>query len=985
MASFLLMEIKIIDRLISKHASWDDLYKDLSTNNKFTKKFKGDVFERLTQAYLLTEPEYKSILSDVWLNQEVPKNVLKKLNLPVEDFGVDLIAKTNRNEYWTIQCKFKSTKSSLTYKELSTFSTLSFVNAKNISLGIVSHSSNKPIRNRKFLGSITEIGLDRWLNLNTDEWKNIRKFCQQKPIKMIRRKPRPHQRNAINLSKKYFARENKSKGKLIMPCATGKSLTAFWIAQAIDAKKIIVAVPSLNLVKQSLNDWTKEYLAHGITPEWLCICSDQSAGKVDIDEFDTDTYDLGIPTTTNKKEIVSFLKRRSKNPKIIFVTYQSSPRLAESARSAKASFDFAILDEAHKTVGMKSKSFSTLLFDKKIKIKKRLFMTATERVFRGKKDEVVSMSDPKVYGEDVYVMTFKDAIEQDIISDYKILTIAISDNEVDALIKDNRYITKDRSDTESSAQYFASGIALKKTFKKYKIKHAISFHRSIKLAKEFQEQQDELNKINSLRPIVQNLHISSKKTSGQRVELIKEFIEYDKSLLTNARCLTEGVDIPAIDCVMFVDPKQSVIDIVQAAGRSLRKFDGKDFGYILLPIVVPDDITLEKFSESTAFRKITSIISALSSQDERIVDELRAREAGRRSKGKIINIDSHLKLSKKIDVDKFVNNIETKVWEKVAKINPRPFEHAREFARSLGLKRSIDWQDYAKTDNKPADIPYDPRQTYLNKGWVNYGDWLGTGYIAARKRVYRSFKEARSYVRKLKLKNLKEWQAINYKDLPADIPKHADSVYKDDGWKGYADWLGTENISNRNREFKSYLEAREFIRKLGFKNTKEYRKWSRTDKRPIDIPANPHDIYKDFISMSDYLGTGNKHVIGKWRPYKEARAYMRKQGFKKFEDVKIAYRKGKLPHDIPVNARKTYKEKFKSMGDWLGTGRVADIHKEFRSYNEAKIFARKLNLTSSKEWRFYAKSGKKPNDIPSGPQNYYKEWVDWYDFLGKKK
>lgn len=979
------MEIKNIDRFISKHSSWESLYNELSSNIKFSQKYKGDVFERLTQAYLLTMPEYQSILTDVWLNQEVPRNVLKKLNLPAEDFGVDLIAKTNRNEYWTIQCKFKSTKSSLTYKELSTFSTLSFVNAKNISLGIVSHSSNKPIRNRKFLGNISEIGLDRWLNLSADEWKNIRNFCKHKPVKLVKRKPRSHQLKAINLSRKYFVKHKKSKGKLIMPCATGKSLTAFWIAQAIDAKKIIVAVPSLNLVKQSLNDWTKEYLAHGITPEWLCICSDESAGKVDIDEFNTDTYDLGIPTTTDKKEIVSFLKKRSKNPKIVFTTYQSSPRLAESARAAKVSFEFAILDEAHKTVGMKGKSFSTLLFDKKIKIKKRLFMTATERILRGKKEEVVSMSDPKVYGEDVYVMTFKDAIEQDIISDYKILTIAVSDNEVDALIEDNRYITKDRSDAESSAQYFASGIALKKTFKKYKIKHAISFHRSIKLAKEFQDQQDELNKIKSLRPIVHNFHISSKKTSGQRMELIKEFIEYDKSLLTNARCLTEGVDIPAIDCVMFVDPKQSVIDIVQAAGRSLRKFDGKDFGYILLPIVVPDDMTLEKFSESTPFKKITSIISALSSQDERIVDELRTKRAGKRSKGKILNIDSRLKLSKKIDVEKFVNNIETKIWEKVAKINPRPFEQAREFARSLGLKRSIDWQDYAKTDNRPADIPYDPRQVYFNKGWINYGDWLGTGYVAPSKRVYRPFKEARSFVRNLKLKNLKEWQAINYKDLPADIPKHADSVYKDDGWEGYADWLGTKTINNRNRKFKSFLEAREYIRKLRFKNTKEYRRWSRSDKRPIDIPANPYDIYKDFISMSDYLGTGNKHVMGKWRPYKEARAYMRKQGFKKFEDVKIAYRKGKLPHDIPLGARKIYKEKFKSMGDWLGTGRVADKYKEFRSFNEAKKYARNLNLTSAKEWGIYAKSGKKPSDIPSGPQNYYKEWVSWYDFLGKKK
>jgi len=981
------MEIKRIDRFISKHISWDDLYAELSSNKKFTQKFKGDVFERLTQAYLLTIPEYKSILSNVWLNNDVPRNILKKLNLPSEDFGVDLVAKTNRSEYWTIQCKFKSTESALTYKELSTFSTLSFVNAKNISLGLISHSSNKPIRNRKFLGNISEIGLDRWLNLTNNEWNNIRKFCQNKPVKLVKRKPRPHQVKAINLSKKYFINDKKTKGKLIMPCATGKSLTAFWIAQSLDAKKIIVAVPSLNLVKQSLNDWTKEYLAHGITPEWLCICSDESAGKVDIDEFNTDIYDLGIPTTTNKVEIVSFLRKRTKNPKIIFTTYQSSPRLAECAREAKASFEFAVLDEAHKTVGIKEKSFSTLLFDKKIKIKKRLFMTATERVLRGRKDEVVSMNNPKIYGEDIYVMTFKDAIDQDIISDYKILTMAISDNEVNALIEDNRYITKDNSDAESSAQYLASGIALKKAFKKYEVKHAISFHRSIKLAKQFQEQQDELNEVKSLRPIVQNLHISSKKTSGQRVELIKEFTEYNRSLLTNARCLTEGVDIPAIDCVMFVDPKQSVVDIVQAAGRALRKFDGKDFGYILLPIIVPDNMSLEEFSDTTAFKKITSIIAALSSQDERIVEEFMTKQQGRKSSGAIINIESILNLSKKIDVNVFANHVETKIWERVARVNPRSFLKAREYARSLDLKKSSDWLSHAKSNNFPADIPADPRQAYFNNGWLNYGDWLGTGYISTTQRVYRSFDKAKVFSRKLKLKNQKEWQNFKSTDLPNDIPKKPDLVYLDRGWKGYGDWLGTMKIGNTKRNYRSFKKARSYVRKYKFKNTGDYRKWSKSGNRPIDIPANPYQIYEDFISMTDYLSTGNKHIVGKWKPYKEAREYMHKQKFKTFKDVKISYRNGKLARDIPVNAKKVYKNEFKSMGDWLGTGRIADKLKVFKTYDEAKKYVYHLNIISAKEWSIYAKSGNKPEDIPSGVVRFYRDsgWIDWYDFLGKKR
>ena len=984
------MEIKRIDRLISKHLSWDDLYKELGSNKKFTQKFKGDVFERLTQAYLLTMPEYQSILSNVWLNEEVPRNLLKKLNLPSEDFGVDLIARTNRNQYWTIQCKFKSTDSALTYKELSTFSTLSFVNAKNISLGLVSHSSNKPIRNRKFLGNISEIGLDRWLNLTNDEWKNIRKLCQHKAVKLVKRKPRSHQKKAINLSQKYFVDDKKSKGKLIMPCATGKSLTAFWIAQAIDAKKIIVAVPSLNLVKQSLNDWTKGYLAHGITPDWLCICSDQSAGKVEIDEFNTDTYDLGIPTTTNKEEIVNFLKRRSKNPKVIFTTYQSSPRLAESARAAKVSFEFAILDEAHKTVGMKDKSFSTLLFDQKIKIKKRLFMTATERVLRGRKDEVVSMNDPKVYGEHIYSMTFKDAIDQDIISDYKILTMAVSDNEVNSLIEDNRYITKNNSDAESSAQYFASGIALKKTFKKYKIKHAISFHRSIKLAKQFQEQQEELNEIKSLRPIVQNLHISSKKTSGQRVELIKEFTEQNRSLLTNARCLTEGVDVPAIDCVMFVDPKQSFVDIVQAAGRALRKFDGKDFGYILLPIVVPDNSSLEEFTDTTAFKKIISIIAALSSQDERIIDEFRMKEKGRNSSGKIINIDSHLKLSKSIDVRKFANLIETKIWEKVGKINYRDFEEARDYVRSLKLVSREKWEKIKYS--LPPDIPLTPHYVYKNKGWKSFGDWVGTFSVATQLREYKEFEVARKFVRKLELKNALEWNKFcNSGNLPSDIPRTPDQVYKNLGFITFGDWLGSKNISNVGRKYKTFKSARKYAQSLKLKSYREWMEYSKKHGFISGIPSNPRVVYKDkgYISINDWLGTKKKknyRNFGKpYEQFSEAKNYAISLKLKKSQDWVKFTKHENFPDRIPKKPDLHYKDKgWHGFPDWLGyePKRRKVIP---RNFSNARIYARSLELKSKKDWIKHHEIKQLPKDITLHPFSTYKDqWKGWPDWLGYK-
>ena len=160
-----------------------------------------------------------------------------------------------------------------------------------------------------------------------------------------------------------------------MPCGTGKSLTAFWIAYALNAKSIIVAVPSLALIKQSLEDWTREFVAHHEEPrpEWLVICSDESTAKIDDnDEFVSDAHSMGIPTTTNIEAISVFLTDHQIGRKVIFTTYQSSDKLAQAARSSKFSFDLAILDEAHKTVGVKSKTFATLLSDKNISISKRL-------------------------------------------------------------------------------------------------------------------------------------------------------------------------------------------------------------------------------------------------------------------------------------------------------------------------------------------------------------------------------------------------------------------------------------------------------------------------------------------------------------------------------------------------------------------------------------------------------------------------------------
>src|SRR6516164_1129052 len=386
------------DRFISSCASWDEFWqrtKQLSSTSE-----KGAAFERLTQLYLQTAPEYVTALQHVWALREVPPDVRKRLALPQLDEGIDFIARSRHGEYWAIQSKFRSHYDEpLTRKELGTFTSLAFNTCSDIALAVVAHTSSKPVSKHHLMRNTTEIGLDRWQSLDQQAWGSIVGKLKGRSALPKARTPRPHQRAAVAAAESHFILHGAARGRLIMPCGTGKSLTAYWIAEALKAKNILVGVPSLALVRQSLTDWTREFLAHGIKPDWLCVCSDETVGNLERDEFVGEVYDLGLPTHTDTNEIAAVLRARSNGPKIVFTTYQSSGKLAAAARRACLEFDLAILDEAHKTVGVHSKRFATLLRDKKINIRHRVFMTATERVFRGERKDVLSMDSEKDYGK----------------------------------------------------------------------------------------------------------------------------------------------------------------------------------------------------------------------------------------------------------------------------------------------------------------------------------------------------------------------------------------------------------------------------------------------------------------------------------------------------------------------------------------------------------------------------------------------------------
>ena len=969
---------------------------------------KGAVFERLTQLYLQTTPEYQTELRHVWTLREVPPDVRKLLALPTLDEGIDFIARTRHGEYWAIQSKFRSQQDKpLTRKELGTFTSLAFNTCSNIALAVVAHTASKPVSKRHLMRNTTEIGLDRWQSLDQEAWSLIVGKLKGRSAAPKARTPRPHQRAAVAAAKAHFVRHGAARGRLIMPCGTGKSLTAYWIAEALKAKTILVAVPSLALVRQSLTDWTREFLAQGIKPDWLCVCSDETVGNLERDEFVGEVYDLGLPTHTDANEIAALLRPRSSVPKIVFTTYQSSTKLAAAARRARIKFDLAILDEAHKTVGVHSKTFATLLSDQKIKIRRRVFMTATERVFRGDRSDVLSMDNEKDYGARFFQLSFKEAIKQKIITDYKILTMTVSDGYIRQMINQNRILNLNSRDLdEAEAQSVAAGIALKRTYKRHGVKHAISFHRSIRGADRFREQQDALNRTSGLGPKTINLHISSKKTAGQRSDLLREFVVHRRALMTNARCLTEGVDVPAIDCVMFADPKQSRVDIVQAAGRALRHYEGKNYGYILIPLVVPEKIDFDKFAETTAFRQVAQTITALSTQDERIADEFRAIERGPLSSGKIVEIEGDLPVGMKIKLGDFASAISTRIWESVGRANWRSFSEAREFAQALGLSSHVEWWKWttgrlrrANLPEMPPDVPAGPDRVYSDD-WKDWADWLGH---SRRIGGWRSFNAARKYARNLKLKSRKEWIALtkdraitNLHRPPDDIPTEPGNVYEE--WIGWWDWLGT---GNRRGKWLSFSSARTLSRKLGLTSEAQFIRWRRglwkhQIKCPFDMPMHPDRVYPEFKGWPDFLG----FTPITWLPFDKARRFVRRLKLRN----QLEYREwsaGRLknsklparPDNIPANPDNVYSDLWQGFNDFLGTPKPRNVGRVWRPFRRAREYVRSLQLTSYLEYREWSSGKLKnkpsfPNDIPAHPYGAYgkeKEWKGISDFLGSKQ
>ena len=963
--------------------SWQDFksYAESLPN----KKQMGDAFEHLTYLYFKLDPKY-SFYDEVYKMSDVPTSDLEKLNIPRQDLGIDLIAKVG-DDYHPIQCKYHTEKKrSITFSEASTFLTQLESNT-NFKLGYIASTADNTSKNYDKLNTkeVQKLLNNTWYKLDESFFNRVREFEKGREYSPEPFYPREHQKTAVENAYKHFIKENNSRGKLIFPCGAGKSLTGYWMMEKLTSKSTIVAVPSLSLIKQTLDVYLKEVVARNRSVKWLCICSDEGIGKNDDVLYKTN--EVGVPCTTDEDYIKSWLKRNQKEEIIIFTTYQSGRIIADISKSLGFTFDLGIYDEAHKTVGKNEGLFSYLLFEKNISIKNRIFMTATERFYRGVKDDVLTMDDQEDYGEVFSYMSFKEAIERELLTDYKVITIEVKKEEVAEFIRENNLVKLNAKwGKESEARSLASMIALRKAMKALPIKNAVSFHSSIDRAVRSKEVQNYISKTYNYKPI-EAFTVSGKLPTSKREVVVNEFANSNQALITNSRCLTEGVDVPNIDCIVFADPRKSKVDIVQALGRALRKKKGKEWGYVILPIIY-DHSTQEIDNDN--FQEILNIVRGLAANDERIIEEFKdkSQNSGRvtGTSEEIFSIDPVL-----LEERELLNNLSVRLWENLSRFNWMPFTEARDFVRSLNIKSQKEWREYCLSGKRPSNIPSNPQKNYKNQ-WLSISDWIGTnpGFQGFN---FLPYNEAKKYVNSLGLKSQSQWIRFLKKNLkPDNIPSSPRQYYLSKGWVSWGDWLGSGRQADLYKKFRPFEEAREYIHSLGIKTQKEWNSYAKSGgDKPNDIPYKPQRTYEsEWISWGDWLGTGTiSSAKINYLPYEAAREFATSLKLNSYSEWRSFVKVNDIPKNIPKNPIRHYRNKmgFFSVKDFLGYSEIkTNKSRDYLSYSKAKEKLKPLQLNSGKEYRDKLKNKLlDKNEFPYHPDRVYKNngWTSMDDFLSK--
>jgi len=624
---------------------------------------KGRRFERLMKRYFEIDPLYQNRFEKIWLWSEWPG----RGNIP--DTGIDLVAQEREGGVCAIQCKFYQQGTSIGKDSIDSFVTASnrkpFTARMLVNTGAdLGPNLKKAITGLQPRMQILSFGdlADRPIHWPDDLAKPEK--LQLRPEKF---KPKPHQQQAIKDVAQGF--KESPRGRLIMPCGTGKTFTALKIAEAVAGRggRVLYLVPSIALLGQTLREWAmQQTLSH----RYIGICSDTQAGK---DSEDASISELEIPVTTDRDAIGAALRKdRPQNLTVVFCTYHSLPIIAEAQAAGAPDFDLALCDEAHRTTGAekpddKQSPFVLIHDAEKILSKRRLYMTATPRVYAEQTKKkagdndigLFSMDDEKQYGPEFYRMEFSEAIEQNLLSDYRVVVLNIGDKYVTTVLQN--MIAHAGGETELNLDDAGRMLGcwraleqpegLEKQSAAGPLRRAIAFTNRIddsKLMKKNWQQlveqaiamQPEEERAGLLRCEVR--HVDGQQNAfmrKERIDWLKQESGDACKILSNARCLSEGVDVPALDAVLFMQPRRAQIDVVQAVGRVMRKSEGKEYGYIILPIVIPvDQDPAAALDDNERYRTVWDVLRALRSHDNRFNDEINRLDLNENPPKRVIGI-----------------------------------------------------------------------------------------------------------------------------------------------------------------------------------------------------------------------------------------------------------------------------------------------------------------------------------------------------------
>lgn len=641
--------------------------------NSFSEKDKGDRFERLIQSYLYTDPKYAH-LRKIWLWSEFPF----RYEFGTHDIGIDLVGQTAEGEYWAVQCKAYREDARITKEAVDTFlstSGRSFINEKgnraNFSQRLWVSTTNKwsskaeeTLQNQN--PPVTRINLTDLLEAPV-EWDKIDDGIFGEKARKEKKKIRHHQSVALEKTLDYFG-SGGDRGKLIMACGTGKTFTSLRIAEAQTHKDgtVLFLVPSIALLGQTLREWT----ADAEEPiNAIAICSDAEITREKKKNEDTETFsvvDLTVPASTNVDSILKQFELFERTDKtgmtVVFSTYQSidviskTQKQLEGSGSKYAKFDLIICDEAHRTTGVTladsdESNFVKVHNNEFINADKRLYMTATPRLYgedskQKAKDvsaTIASMDDEKLYGKEIYRIGFGMAVEQGLLSDYRVMILTLSESdvtpEVQKVLANTEQeivgmddVSKLIGTINAMSKQIISDTGSVTVNDPEPMRRAVAFVPNIKtsrkitntfneIADTYHDSVPELKQETLVR--LRSQHIDGSMSATQRDQLMSwlkaEPEDSDESrVLTNVRCLSEGVDVPSLDAVMFLSARNSQVDVVQSVGRVMRKSPGKEYGYIIIPIVIPNDVKPEDaLNDNERYKVVWTVLNALRAHDDR--------------------------------------------------------------------------------------------------------------------------------------------------------------------------------------------------------------------------------------------------------------------------------------------------------------------------------------------------------------------------------